>query len=219
MPGKSETPFTLIKNLLTDGRAVYCVYFEKDEPTPAGLDVHPAVAYLNLPLNEEEKRRRVRSMSGERSRVQPDGGRPKSKERKNSRPIEVRASRGREREPEDFQEVGSGRPEPPRRAGRATGTQILVGDAAYGLTEPPDGGRRRARARAPSRSTSLAMRDLLESSYTDYSNFKGWHGADENGISGEIPEFAPAAELAGNPNGLAGACPVCLAGDRQTLRG
>ena len=51
--GEERDPFTLIKNLLTDGRAVYRVYFEKDEPSLAGLGVLPAVAYLNLPLNEE----------------------------------------------------------------------------------------------------------------------------------------------------------------------
>ena len=58
---KSEQdPFTLLKNHLTDGRGVYCVYFagvqnsendifHQEEPTPC---------HLNLSLNECEKRMR-----------------------------------------------------------------------------------------------------------------------------------------------------------------
>ena len=102
--GKEEKdPFTLIKNLLTDGRAVYCVYFEKSELTPEGLGVHPAVCYLNLPLTEEEKRRRdnfgprrdgltvissrrrdARERVNGRSSVQPEGGPGLSREWRDS---------------------------------------------------------------------------------------------------------------------------------------
>ena len=50
--GEEKDPFALIRNLLVDGRAVYYVYFERDELAPAGVGFLPAVAYLNLPLND-----------------------------------------------------------------------------------------------------------------------------------------------------------------------
>ena len=91
---------------MIDGRAIYRVGFEIAEPTPVGLGVHPAVVYLNLPLNDDEKGR-LRQTSGERQRVQPGSGLAKPKEGKNSRAK-------KEPEPEEFQEAGSDRPAPPR---------------------------------------------------------------------------------------------------------
>ena len=57
---------------------------------------------------------------------------------------------------------------------------------------------------------------MLESLFRDYSRFRGKEGVGQDGATREIPEFAPAAELAGNPNGLAGARLLCLAEGRQT---
>ena len=51
--GGERDPFTLIRNLLLDGRGIYRAIFDLEEPIPVGVGYHPAVVYLNLPLNHD----------------------------------------------------------------------------------------------------------------------------------------------------------------------
>ena len=97
----------------------------------------------------------------------------------------------------------------------------MVGDAAYGMTEPSNGEAVRAEVRvkgpAARYSQSVRKHDLLESMNADYSALEDWDRLGERSEKDdEIPAFAPAAEFAGNPRGLAGARLVSLTDGRQT---
>ena len=102
-----------------------------------------------------------------------------------------------------------------RRVVQPTGAQILFGDAAFGMTEPSDGGGAAAEVRATgvAAKTLLAQRGQSAKKHPLFENMKWDRVGDE-----QIPAFAPAAELVGNPEGLAGARLVCLTNARQTLR-
>ena len=225
--GGEHEPFTLIRNLLIDGRGVYRVVFDLAEPTPMGVGVHPAVVYLNLPLNSDEKNR-LRQAQGEslgnKGRVQPAGGR-------SSQVYEGKNRRARtEPEPEEFQDVGSDRsvpfcmlghgdgrgdlteggrtPEEPQCASRPSGPAILYG-SAFGMTEPPNGEPSAAGVCGP---IVVAPGESEQKKHTLFAKLAWDLRADD-----EMPTFAPAAALAGNPRGLAGARCLFFSNARKTL--
>ena len=192
-----------------------------------GTGVHPAVVYLNLPLNYDEKNR-LRQTPGEalgtKERVQPAGGRSKQvNEGKNSR---ART----EPEPEEFQEAGSDRSVPPRALGsasgqgdpgvedgtldvprricRQSGPEILFGPA-FGMTEPPNG---EPSAAGPRGSIVVAPGGSEPKKHVLFSKLQ-WDLL----VGDRMPTFAPASEMAGNPRGLAGARFVFLSNARRTL--
>ena len=90
----------------------------------------------------------------------------------------------------------------------------MAGDAAYGMTEPFDQGRRTRRRSVFSRSPSPDACGLLQDLHGDYRSLRLHRWANRGDRREEIPEFAPAAKFAGNPRGLAGARLVSLAGGR-----
>ena len=85
----------------------------------------------------------------------------------------------------------------------------MFGDAAFGMTEPSDGGGAAAEVRVTGvvaqRGQSAKKHALFESMV--------WGRVGDD----EVPAFAPAAELVGNPGGLAGARLVSVTNARQTL--
>ena len=223
-------PFTLLKNLLTDGRAVYCVYFSGEQIRQNIFHyADPIVCYLNLPLNESEKRMRdfgprpcaayvreprveiLRGGRWDESRsVQPESGRSYREERRDQPTTgyrEVRESRDRRPEPARSQTT---------RSGAVSGARIIGGDAAYGMTEPFGEPRRASQTDTRSRSESPQRCEFYQALRGDYRARQGCEGVGRDGAGGEIPEFAPAAEYAGNPFQLSGARLMCLAGGRQT---
>ena len=225
--GGEQDPFTLIRNLLIDGRSVYRVVFDLAEPTPMGVGVHPAVVYLNLPLNHDEKNRLSRwpgESHGNKGRIQPAGG-------CSSQVNEGKNRRARtEPEPEEFQEVGTdcsvppcgfgngnGRGGPteggkteevPQRNSGPTGPAILYG-SAFGMTEPPSG---EPSAASVCGSMVAVPGGLEPKKHTLFAKLE-W----DLQVGDRMPTFAPAAALAGNPRGLAGARCLFLSNARQSL--
>ena len=197
-------PFALLRNLLTDGGAVYCVYFPKEEN---GQNVFhsadPTVCYLNLPLNDYEKRMRdfgpkpcaayIREPRVEVSRggrweegrsVQPEGGqlpREERRERSTAGYSGGYESRGR-------------RPEMPTsqttRSGAVSGARVIGGDSAYGMVEPfgldEIGGAPRTppRAQTRSRSGSPERCEFWQTLRGNYRARRGCQGVGRDGAAG-----------------------------------
>merc|ERR1712115_588064 len=88
-----------------------------------GVGVHPAVVYLNLPLNHDEKNRLSRwpgESHGNKGRIQPAGG-------CSSQVNEEKNRRARtEPEPEEFQEAGTDCSVPPCMFGNGHGRGDLT---------------------------------------------------------------------------------------------
>ena len=192
-----------------------------------GMGVHPAVVYLNLPLNHDERnrlRQAPRESLGDRERVQPTGGR-------SSQVNEGKNRRARtEPEPEEFQEPGTDHSVPPcmfgngngrgdlaeddrtrgtpQRVSRPTGPAILYG-SAFGMTEPPSG----EPSAASACGSLVAVPDRSEpKKHTLFTKLQA-----DLRVGEQMPTFAPASVHASNPRGLSGARCLFLANARQAL--
>ena len=98
--------------------------------------------------------------------------------------------------------------EEPQQTSRLTGPAIFFGPA-FGMTEPPSG---EPSAASVDGSIVAVPGSSERKNHTLFSKLKFDLRADE-----EMPRFAPAAALAGNPRGLAGARCLFLANARKTL--
>ena len=85
-------------------------------------------------------------------------------------------------------------------------------------TQTPDPGRYSssfAAGRGPSTRVEYDFCELYLDLRGDYRARRGQQGVGYEGVAGEIPEFAPAAEYENNPCGIDGARLMCIAGGRQ----